>query len=957
MHLKSFFVLLPLFISVKVFSQDIVSSDRRINWKPGIPGGIPVYPVGVNIKDYGAVGDGNTDDSQALKDAIAACAESTAVFIPSGTYKITDRIDIRKSIVLRGAGPDQTFMKFEKLPDDPDQYQRTNIWIGNPSKGISASVIGGCIKGSNQITVSDASCFSISDLVEIRQDNDEAVMARPIVPPSENDSWAVDHWGWRAVGQFLLVTGVDTIGNLLTFHKPLYYTYNLSMNPAVTKYNNPTKYAGVEDLHFNLVIDCNGYYGNIHFDKAVFCWVRNIRSYQCSRSHIGIWGGLGNVICDSYFQYGHQYVGGMGYGVNLVDRATDNLIVNNIFDFLQGKLMTAVGVCGNVYSYNYCRRAMDNLGEWTEMHADMSAHGHHAYLNLFEGNSTNKAAIDRYWGSNSSYIFLRNSMICPDGYSNSYTSRPVFIEKNNPYMSYIGNVLHHENSIKNRIVWFVLEEPDDFSDTNLTMNTLIRHGNFDYVSENTFWEPDIANHNIPNSCYLTSKPDFFTNAPWGNTQWPNIGPDLSCSGIIPAQQRFCNLNGITSPASPTNLSAQVSQNNVHLTWDDNSSDEISFRIEQSNDGISFYRVESAMKDSTDYTIINLSPHSDYHFRVCAFSDLSGQSGYSNTVTISTGEENPIEMAAFYKFDGDASDSSGNNYHGTVNGPILTSGKTGQAYLFDGVDDVITVPDWNSNSLHGDDQAFTLAAWINPYTVSVDNWVINDDSQWANFNFGLVNDKLSIQWVRNGNTRYTLASIEYPTVQANVFSHIAATYDPANRVVRMYLNGEQVVVDRVKGATGPWLFDKLYIGRGSDDGQMKSFNGVIDDVLIYKSCLSGSDILRMYTDAMGTNDSPEVPGNPDIPYKYSLLQNYPNPFNPETVISYQLSVKSYLSLKIYDLLGREVATLVNGTQSPGTHTVEWDGKNSNGQIVGSGIYFYQLKTNKGFVSTKKMILLK
>jgi len=520
MRLKYFLTILLLFISVKGISQDIVPLSRRIQWQPGIPGGIPTYPVGVNVTDYGATGDGITDDTEALKDAISACAENNAVFIPAGTYLITDRIDIRKSIVLRGAGPDQTFLKFEKLTADPDEYQRTNIWIGTSTQDFTANVLGNCNKGSNEITVNDASGFSLGDIIEIRQDNDEEVMARPIVDPSVNNSWAEGHWGHRAVGQFLIITDIDKTNNTLIFYKPLYYNYNLAMNPTVTKCINTTKYAGVEDLHFELMVDCNAYYGNIHMDHAVYCWVKNVRSYKCSRSHIGIWGGLGNVIRDSYFEYGHGYAGGQGYGVNLVDRTTDNLIENNIFDYLQGKLMTALGVCGNVYAYNYCRISMDDQGEWTEMHADMSAHGHHAYLNLFEGNSTNKASVDRYWGSNSSYIFLRNNMICPDGYSNSYTSKPVFIEKNNPYMSFIGNVLHHDNSSLNRTVWFILEEPDDWSDTNLTVNTLIRHGNFDYISENTFWEPEISNHNIPNSYYLTGKPDFFTNAPWGDTPWP-----------------------------------------------------------------------------------------------------------------------------------------------------------------------------------------------------------------------------------------------------------------------------------------------------------------------------------------------------------------------------------------------------------------------------------------------------
>jgi len=63
------------------------------------------------------------------------------------------------------------------------------------------------------------------------------------------------------------------------------------------------------------------------------------------------------------------------------------------------------------------------------------------------------------------------------------------------------------------------------------------------------------------------------------------------------------------------------------------------------------------------------------------------------------------------------------------------------------------------------------------------------------------------------------------------------------------------------------------------------------------------------------------------------------------------------LKIFDILGREVATLVNEHKPAGNYTVEWNGTNSAGQMVGSGIYFYQLKTSSGFVETKKMLMLR
>jgi hypothetical protein len=83
----------------------------------------------------------------------------------------------------------------------------------------------------------------------------------------------------------------------------------------------------------------------------------------------------------------------------------------------------------------------------------------------------------------------------------------------------------------------------------------------------------------------------------------------------------------------------------------------------------------------------------------------------------------------------------------------------------------------------------------------------------------------------------------------------------------------------------------------------------------------------------------------------LEQNYPNPFNPSTSISFTLPSKSFVSLKVFDLLGREVATLVNEQKPAGTYTQKWNAAN-----VSSGIYFYRLQADK-FTETKKLVLLK
>jgi len=86
-------------------------------------------------------------------------------------------------------------------------------------------------------------------------------------------------------------------------------------------------------------------------------------------------------------------------------------------------------------------------------------------------------------------------------------------------------------------------------------------------------------------------------------------------------------------------------------------------------------------------------------------------------------------------------------------------------------------------------------------------------------------------------------------------------------------------------------------------------------------------------------------------KFELFQNYPNPFNPETIIRYQIPTKGFVSLKIFNLLGKEVAVLVNGENEAGTHQVKFDGSN-----LTSGIYFYLLKAGN-FNTGKKLMLLK
>ncbi len=88
-----------------------------------------------------------------------------------------------------------------------------------------------------------------------------------------------------------------------------------------------------------------------------------------------------------------------------------------------------------------------------------------------------------------------------------------------------------------------------------------------------------------------------------------------------------------------------------------------------------------------------------------------------------------------------------------------------------------------------------------------------------------------------------------------------------------------------------------------------------------------------------------------PDKFQLLQNYPNPFNPSTRITFDLPKKEFVSVNVYNSIGQKVKTLLNQSLDSGRHSVDFNGEN-----LTAGVYFYRIKTD-GFVSTKKMILLK
>jgi hypothetical protein len=145
----------------------------------------------------------------------------------------------------------------------------------------------------------------------------------------------------------------------------------------------------------------------------------------------------------------------------------------------------------------------------------------------------------------------------------------------------------------------------------------------------------------------------------------------------------------------------------------------------------------------------------------------------------------------------------------------------------------------------------------------------------------------------------------------------------------------------------WMVRTLWFGFG--------FMNILDHK---RACpIKRNTIMQKGIDWFGT-----APTNPDIvdtgegPPPYRLAQNYPNPFNPVTTIKFDIRDKGHVTIRIYDVAGRLVRTVLDENLKSGPYTATWDGRNESGAKVASGVYFYKLDT-KGFVKTRKMVLLR
>lgn len=282
---------------------------------------------------------------------------------------------------------------------------------------------------------------------------------------------------------------------------------------------------------------------------------------------------------------------------------------------------------------------------------------------------------------------------------------------------------------------------------------------------------------------------------------------------------------------------------------------------------------------------------------------------------------------------------------------------------------------------------TIEAWMKPGGLTTANTVLNKGAASFDYQLG-VSATTGIPFFRAGASIATSTNF---TVTANVWTHIAVTYDGTN--VRFYKDGILVSTIPLTATLGS-SSNEMRLGRGNADagsgnleevrlwsvartqGQIDSNkckkwpstftsttglkavwhldSSLVDSVSGFNGTAMGNvgfDTVSFPIPGSGCTPTSITHLNTVIPDKYTLEQNYPNPFNPTTNIKFSIPKGGFVELKVYDLLGREVATLAQDPFEAGTYIIGFNAGN-----LSSGIYFYTLISGD-FKETKRMLLIK
>jgi len=310
--------------------------------------------------------------------------------------------------------------------------------------------------------------------------------------------------------------------------------------------------------------------------------------------------------------------------------------------------------------------------------------------------------------------------------------------------------------------------------------------------------------------------------------------------------------------------------------------------------------------------------------------------------------------ASYSFDVDASDATG-NYNGTLEGDaaIVDDAERGKVVEFV-ADGYVDIPAFIADEM----EDFSFSTWVN-YDGTV-QWAglvgmgLETSGGFPYWDFHMRADNIlsfyssyEVVWESDG-CAMTVTNFEMPH---NEWTHIAFAFT-LEEGAAVYINGVAQVLENWVGPNDfhvcPSMIGAQDVNIGRDTFNHGTLtNTRIDDFQFFGTALSEEEVLAIYnsqTTSIQKNDA-------TLPNNFNIAQNHPNPFNPSTQITYSLGKNTNVELNVYDILGHNVATLVNEYQQVGTYNIVWDASEFS-----AGEYFYTMKADN-FAVTKKMLLVK
>ncbi len=441
----------------------------------------------------------------------------------------------------------------------------------------------------------------------------------------------------------------------------------------------------------------------------------------------------------------------------------------------------------------------------------------------------------------------------------------------------------------------------------------------------------------------------------------------------------------------------------------------SYNIYRSTDDITFDligSVDSLTLTYTDETAVN---NTLYYYYVTAVYDDEGESGPSNTVSVTPVGDPPEELLSLEHTPGDLTMGIFND--GSIGAEQV--GFTGPGVTWKGVNglfvggpifgtaDAASVNGHIGSFGQGDDIVNVTSLFVNGFTSDanfdqVSTAYLDDSGAPAPFGVKIIQKSYSntgdnFAFIRYGFINTTAAAItdftsgifidwdidNFQTNEGGISEeyHLVYQWDPGDSYYGFAamdgLSGGRATTDggSATARTDSYTWITTFDPNAPSTGDVRSWGGSTigdiaagDTVWVTWAMVAGDDLDQILANTgaaharafeLGWTDEVLVGIDDEqlgLPIAFDLEQNYPNPFNPTTTIEYALKERVDVSLKVYNVLGQLVRTLVNANQVAGFKKVNWDAKADDGTSVASGIYIYRLEAGS-FVESKKMILLK